>query len=181
MRYRRLRIPGATYFFTLVTERRRPLFRSADAVADYQAAVEDVRVSWPFEVEAEVILPDHLHIIWSLPEGDADFSTRLRLIKSRFSRSGTPTVDGKDRSASRRAKGERGVWQRRFWEHAITGEQDFAVHLDYIHYNPVRHGLAAAPSEWPHSTFQKWVARGVYEPHWGSGEMPKLPIGIGGE
>lgn len=179
MRYRRLRIPGATYFFTLVTEGRRPLFREGAAVAEFEAAVEAVRASRPFEVEAEVILPDHLHVMWSLPEGDADFSTRLRLIKSRFSR-GVATV-AEATSASRRSKGARGIWQRRFWEHLVSGERDFAAHLDYIHYNPVRHGLVAAPRDWPHSTFQKWVARGVYEPDWGADVTPTLPNGIGGE
>jgi putative transposase len=181
MHYRRLRIPGATYFFTFVIAGRRPLLRSAEAVADYQAAVEAVRASWPLEVEAEVILPDHLHVMWSLPEGDADFSTRVRLIKSRFVRSVAPTVDAADTSESRRSKCERSIWQRRFWEHVVSDERDFAAHLHYIHYNPVRHGLVAAPRDWPYSTFHKWVERGIYELDWGSDVIPRLPPNIGGE
>lgn len=181
MRYRRVRLPGATYFFTLVTEGRRRLFLAQAAVEAYERAVAAVQASRPFEIEAEVILPDHLHVMWSLPDGDADFSTRWRLIKSRFTRSVASAIDASATSESRRSKGERGIWQRRFWEHVISNERDFAAHLDYIHYNPVRHGLVAAPREWPHSTFEKWVARGVYEPDWGSDAMPRLPPNIGGE
>jgi putative transposase len=181
MRYTRARVPGATYFFTLVTAERRPLFRSPEAICAFTDAVAEVRMRHPFELEAEVILPDHLHAMWSLPDGDADFSMRWRLIKSGFTRKITRAGHSPSRSASRRAKREQGVWQRRFWEHLIGGERDFAAHLDYIHYNPVRHGLVTAPRDWPHSTFAKWVARGTYEPDWGSDVMPKLPDWVGRE
>jgi REP-associated tyrosine transposase len=181
MRYRRTRIPGATCFFTLVTHRRRALFRAPEAVVTLEEATAAVRARHPFEIEAQVILPDHLHALWTLPEGDADYSTRWRLIKSRFTRAYGHLANGSARSDSRRAKGEQSVWQRRFWEHVIRNGHDFNTHLDYIHYNPVAHGLVAAPSDWPHSTFAKWVALGAYEPDWGSDEMPKLPDWIGGE
>jgi putative transposase len=181
MRYRRASVPGATYFFTVVAERRRPLFRSLSAVRALEEAVAAVQARHSFEIEAQVMLPDHLHVMWTLPDGDADFSTRWRLIKSGFTRSYVRTTGVVARSASRRAKSEQGVWQRRYWEHLIRDEKDFAAHLDYIHYNPVRHGLVSAPRDWPHSTFAEWVARGAYEADWGSGAMPKLPDWIGAE
>jgi len=142
MRYRRVSIPGACYFFTLVTEHRRPLLREPRAVALFLGAVEKVRARHPFEVDAYVVLPDHLHALWTLPVGDANFSTRWRLIKEGFTRGYLKTHEHPQRSESRRAKGEQGIWQRGFWEHAIRDEADFAAHLDYIHINPVKHGLA---------------------------------------
>jgi putative transposase len=181
MRYRRVIAPGATFFFTLVTEQRRPLFREPETVALLLAAVEKVRSRHPFEVDAYVILPDHLHTIWTLPEGDASFSTRWRLIKEAFTRAYIRTHGILDRSESRQAKGEQAVWQRRFWEHAIRDDIDFARHVDYIHINPIKHGLVAAARDWPHSSFGDWVARGNYDEWWGSDEMPPLPEWIGHE
>ena len=175
MRYRRVNVAGATYFFTLVTERRRPIFREPQAVATFEAAVAKIRSRHPFEIEACVILPDHLHALWTLPEEDANFSTRWRLIKEAFTRAWLRAHAAPDRSSSRRSKGEQGIWQRRFWEHVIRDEHDFIAHLDYIHLNPVHHGLAAAPRDWPHSTFRTWVERGAYRPEWGSDAKPELP------
>jgi putative transposase len=141
-----------------------------------------VEAARPFILEAEVILPDHVHLLCSLPEGDADYPTRVRLIKGAFTRLFLAHRRcGGVRSASRIAKGEQALWQRRFWEHTIRDEHDFQAHLDYIHINPVKHGLVAAPRDWPHSTFLAWVARGVYEPWWGAGEMPPLPEWAGRE
>ncbi len=128
-----------------------------------------------FDVDAYVILPDHIHMLWTLPDGDANFSTRWRLIKEAFTKSIVRSREPLARSASRAAKGEQPIWQRRFWEHAIRDEADFAAHVDYIHYNPVRHGLVSAALDWPHSSFAEWVERGAYEPHWGSSDMPAMP------
>ncbi|MGH6816053.1 MAG: REP-associated tyrosine transposase [Hyphomicrobiaceae bacterium] len=175
MRYRRVKAAGATYFFTLVTERRLHIFRDAAVVATFEQAVAAVRSRHPFEVDASVILLDHLHMLWTLPDGDADFSTRWRLIKAKFTRAYLWTREAPHRSVSRQSKGEQAIWQRRFWEHAIRDDEDFSAHLDYIHLNPVHHGLAATPSDWPHSTFRTWVERGVYEPNWGSDAKPELP------
>ena len=182
MRYRRLFQPGASYFFTLVTHERSPIFRDAAAVELYRRAVHKVQAARPFSLEAEVILPDHVHLLVTLPEEDADFPTRVRLIKTAFTRSiHRHRQSHDDRSDSRIAKGEQGVWQRRYWEHMIRDERDFQAHLDYIHINLVKHGLVAAASDWPHSTFLAWVERGTYEPWWGSDEMPPLPDWVGGE
>ncbi len=135
----------------------------------------------PVALEAEVILPDHIHLLCTLPEGDADYPTRLRLIKTAFTRSFLAGGDGAARARSRIARGEQTVWQRRYWEHTIRDERDFQAHLDYIHSNPVKHGLVAAARDWPYSTFLMWVERGVYDPRWGADEMPPLPEWAGRE
>ena len=166
MRYRRVNVAGATYFFTLVTERRRPLFREPGAVALFLGAVEKVRSRHPFEVDAYVVLPDHLHALWTMPEGNANFSTRWRLIKEAFTRAYVKTHEVPRPSESRRSKGEQSVWQRRFWEHAIRDDADFAVHLDYIHFNPVKHGYVSRVCDWPHSSFPRYVARGLLPLDW---------------
>jgi putative transposase len=181
MRYRRIRVAGASYFFTLVTYRRQSLFREADAVALFQNALQSVQSRYAFTVEAQVILPDHLHAIWTLPDDDFDYATRWRLVKEAFTRAFAQSHRLLEQDPRRRARGEQTVWQRRYWEHFIRDERDFVSHVEYIHYNPVRHGLVSAPREWPHSTFSEWVARGSYEASWGSDEMPKLPSWAGHE
>ena len=182
MRYRRAFIPGASYFFTLITYARAPIFADVSAVDLYRGAVRKVQASRAFTLDAEVILPDHIHLLCTLPDGDADYPTRIRLIKTAFTRvllRNRQSVN--QRSRSRIAKGEQTVWQRRYWEHAIRDERDFQAHLDYIHINPVKHGLAATAREWPHSTFLAWVERGAYDPWWGSDRMPPLPDWAGRE
>ena len=175
MRYRRVVIKGASYFFTVVTFQRQRLFADPRSVELLTEAIAIIRERHPFEIEAQVVLPDHLHAVWTLPEGDDNYAARWRLIKEAFTRGYCKRYELPERTEVARARGEQPVWQRRFWEHMIRDEQDFAVHLDYIHLNPVRHGLAVAPRDWPYSTFAKWVERGVYEPTWGSNEMPQLP------
>jgi len=164
MRYRRLRIAGATYFFTLVTRGRAPFLADPSNIALLLQCFEHVGRGHPFEMVAYVVLHDHVHTLWQLPEGDDNYSTRWRLIKERFTRE-----YGKLSAAPQR------VWQNRFWEHVIRDERDFLEHLDYIHFNPVQHGYVAAPIDWPHSSFKNWIARGHYEPRWGADEMPALP------
>ena len=126
-------------------------------------AFRDVKVAHPFTVEATVVLPDHLHALWTLPEGDADFATRWRLIKAGFSRA---LPRGERVSSSRAGKGERGIWQRRYWEHTLRDERDFERHVDYIHFNPVKHGHVSRVSDWPHSTFPRMVRLGIYPQDW---------------
>ena len=175
MRYRRLRIEGASYFFTVVTYERQRLFSNSTTVDLLTDAIAAVRERHPFEIDAQVFLPDHLHAIWTLPDGDANYATRWRLIKECFTRAYCKRHGVPERTGVARMRGEQPIWQRRFWEHAIRDERDFSDHVDYVHYNPVRHGLVGAPCDWPHSTFANWVERGVYEVTWGSGEMPQLP------
>jgi len=128
-------------------------------VAALRTSVSRARTLYPFSIDAWVVLPDHLHALWTLPEGDADFSTRWTLIKRGFS---ARIAKGESRSASRIVKGERGIWQRRFWEHTVRGEADFARHVDYVHFNPVEHGLVGKAWDWPFSSFRRAVARGDY-------------------
>jgi putative transposase len=181
MRYRRLRIDGASYFFTVVIHGRHRLFTDPEAIALFDQAQAHVQCRHRFEIEAQVILPDHLHSIWQLPAGDADFARRWQLIKSTFSHWYLKSHPKPARSKSREAKQEQAVWQRRYWEHLIRNDEDFGAHLDYIQYNPVNHGLVSAPRDWPYSTFRAWVEKGVYELEWGSAGVPKLPDWAGRE
>jgi len=163
--YTRAYLPGGTYFFTVaLLERRRALL--VEHIDDLRAAFRAVRMHWPFRTEAIVVLPDHLHCIWTLPAGDADFSNRWFLIKRQFLR-GIPR--GEPLSRRRQVKGERGIWQRRFWEHVIRDEDDFAAHVDYIHYNPVKHGHVHRVADWPHSSFHRFVAKGTLPADWAAG------------
>jgi len=161
--YRRLHIPGASWFFTVNLAERRGNGLLVERIADLRQAFAVVKARHPFRLEAWVVLPDHLHCIWTLPPGDMDFSSRWGLIKAGFSR----TVDQGERvSASRARRGERGLWQRRFWEHGLRDEQDFLRHVDYIHRNPVKHGWVRQVRDWPHSSFHVYVERGWYEADW---------------
>lgn len=167
--YRRCYVPGGSYFFTVVTERRSPIL-GTDLTRDLlRAAFRDVLHRWPpFRVEAMVMLPDHLHAIWTLPPGDCDYSKRWGAIKKYFTASwlalgGAETPCSESRIRHRR----RGVWQRGFWEHALRDRQDYDRHFDYIHYNPVKHGYVKYPYDWPYSTFHHWARRGVYDLRWG--------------
>jgi putative transposase len=176
MRYRRAFTPGGSFFFTVVTERRRPLLASADAVAVLREAFRRVQSQRPFKIDAIVILPDHLHCIWTLPPDDADFSTRWRLIKTWFTKHCDPALCG-EVSAARSSKRQQAVWQHRYWEHQLHDETDFIRHVEYIHYNPVKHGFASSPLEWPYSSFRRFVNDGIYGADWGRGVMEFEEVG----
>jgi putative transposase len=167
--YRRNFVPGGTYFFTVVTHERRPLFEADETRALLRAAIQTVRTERPFTIVAMVLLPEHLHCIWTLPEEDADYPTRWRQIKEEFTRSflAAGCQEG-GRSASRRRKGERGIWQRRFWEHTCKDQDDLNRCMDYTHWNPVKHGHVARVRDYPWSTFHRYVEEGVYPIDWGS-------------
>jgi putative transposase len=162
-RYRRAKIAGGTYFFTLTLADRSSdlLVRHIDRFRNIYRSVQERR---PFETVAICVLPDHLHAILSLPDGDADFATRWNLIKSGFSR-GLPAATS--RSASKTMRREKGIWQRRYWEHAIRDDADLARHVDYIYFNPVKHGLVTRVSDWPHSSFHRHVKGGLLSLDWG--------------
>jgi len=164
MQYRRANTPGACYFFTVnIYDRNKTLL--TDHVDVLREAIKKTKKDHFFDIEAIVILPDHLHTIWTLPDNDADFSTRWRLIKGAFSRTLNLT---EDISQSRIKKGERGIWQRRYWEHLIRDDNDYEQHVNYIHYNPVKHGHAETPSEWPYSSIHKFIRKGYIPPDWAS-------------
>jgi putative transposase len=161
--YRRAKIEGGLFFFTVALEDRASdlLVRCIDRLRRMYQTVEKRH---PFETIAICILPDHIHAVWSLPEGDANFSLRWSLIKSGFSRG---LVYEGLRTSSKIAKRERGLWQRRYWEHTIRDDSDLARHVDYIHFNPVKHGYVTQVRDWPHSSFHRYVTRGVLAADWG--------------
>jgi putative transposase len=160
--YRRVRVPGGRYFFTvnLFDRRSDRLVAGIDALRD---AVRETRGILPFHVDAWVVLPEHMHCIWTLPEGDSDFPGRWQAIKIAFSKS---LRRDEPRSTLMVKRRERGIWQRRYWEHAIRDDRDYVAHMDYIHFNPVKHGLVKNPGEWSFSTFHRCVAAGLYPANW---------------
>jgi putative transposase len=160
--YRRNFIAGGSFFFTVNLAERR-LHLLTEHIDELRDAFRKVRQRHPFTIDALVVLPDPLHAAWTLPEGDADFATRWQLIKSAFSYS---LPAGEQISDSRAARGERGIWQRRYWEHTIRDEGDLARHVDYIHINPVKHGLVTRVRDWPFSSFHRMVKLGAYPEDW---------------
>ena len=169
--YRRAWHPGGTYFFTVNALQRHGNDLLVRHIGLLREAVREIRQRHPFIIHGWVVLPDHMHCLIELPPGDADFATRWRLIKSCFSKR-LPVMER--RSAVRRARGERGLWQRRYWEHLIRDEADFRAHMDYVHINPVKHGLVKCVAEWPYSTFRRLVKVGTYPMGWAGGDETTL-------
>ena len=161
--YRRALIPGGCFFFTVnLLNRRQTLL--VDHIARLREAVAATRQSYPFTIDALVVLPDHLHAVWTLPTGDCDFSTRWRLIKSRFAKA----LPKQERlNAVRVARSERGIWQRRFWEHLIRDEADYTRHVEYCYINPLKHRLVMRVQDWPYSSFHRDVRAGLFPADWG--------------
>jgi len=166
MRYRRAFYLGATYFFTFnLLDRSSSLL--INEVDKLRIAFQQVRLLHPFEIDGIVILPDHVHMLITLPEGDSNYSLRIRLIKRLFSKQ----IKSKELiSSSRLSKGERGIWQRRFWEHVVRDEKDFENHLNYILYNPVKHGYVTKAADWRFSSIHRSIRKGEISRSWGSGD-----------
>lgn len=163
MRYRRAFVAGGSYFFTVnLADRHSDLL--VRHIEELRQALDKVKKAHPFTLVAMVVMPEHLHAIWRLPVGDADYPRRWSLLKAGLSR----RLKSREYvRPSRKMKRERGIWQRRYWEHQIRNEADLARHVDYIHYNPVKHGLVVRPAEWPHSTLHAYIERGLVLPDWG--------------
>ncbi|MGK7930643.1 MAG: transposase [Microcystaceae cyanobacterium] len=180
--YRRLYLSGGTYFITQVTYHRQKWFCTEIGRKALREAIEKVREKYPFSIDAFVLLPDHFHCLWTLPEQDKNISTRLRLIRTYITKHYLDQL-GVDQavSLSRQKRGESNLWQRRFWKHGIRDERDFALHCDYIHYNPVRHGLCNSPQDWPYSSLHRSILEGVYPPDWGRNDKIEIPKDIGEE
>ena len=175
--YRRLHTPGATWFFTVnLADRRSSLL--VERIDILREALRYVQARHPFRIEAMAVLPDHLHAVWTLPPGDAAYPMRLRLLKSWFSRH---IPEGERRRDSRVDKGERGIWQRRYWEHQVRDERDLERCVDYVHFNPVKHGHVACVGDWPYSTFHRHVAKGWLPADWGVAMEPAGDYGERGE
>jgi len=166
--YRRNYVPGGTYFFTVVVHRRRRLFSDPIARSCLHDVIRDVRVRYPFTITAIVLLPDHLHAVWTLPSGDAAYDQRWRSIKEDFTRKFLAKGGSEfPQSASRQAQRYRGIWQRRYWEHTCDDEDDLKRCVDYVHWNPKKHGLVENVSDWPWSSFHRFVEFGEYTNDWG--------------
>ncbi len=173
VRYRRNFVPGGTYFFT-VTLADRTSSALTDHVDALRTAFRLARHERPFTIDAIVILPDHLHAIWTLPSGDSDFSGRWKRIKAhvthRLVAAGVPVM--------RHRNGEYALWQRRFWEHTIRNESDFERHVDYVHFNPIKHGLVSRTRDWPYSSFHAYVRRGLLPVAW-AGDVDESMMNFG--
>ena len=170
-KYRRWRIAGGMYFFTVVSAQRRRILTTALARQCLRESLRQVQALYPFRIECIVLLPDHLHTIWELPREDHDYSTRWRWIKANFTklylaRGGVETL----RSNSRLDKQERGIWQRRFWEHAVRDVEDWKRCADYVHFNPVKHGLVKRVADYAWSSFHRYVTLGEYDISWGNAD-----------
>ena len=167
--FRRAYVPGGSFFFTVVTERRAPILSTDTSRIFLCTAIRECRQRWPFRIDAMVLLDNHLHAILTLPEGDTRYSARWGWIKKEFTKAYLAAGGNEQaRSGSRIRQRRRGVLQRRFWEHALRDVADYARHFDYTHYNPVKHGYVESVQDWPYSTFHRWVKQGVYPPAWGS-------------
>ena len=164
-RYIRAKAKSSIFFFTVVLAQR-PSNLLFDEIDRLRRIYQNVQRRHPFETVAICVLPDHIHALWELPEDDSDFSTRWSLIKNGFSRG----LDAQARSTSKISKREKGIWQRRYWEHAIRNDADLERHVDYIHFNPVKHGHVTRVADWPHSSFHRHVERGSLAADWG-GDM----------
>ena len=181
MIYRRAFVEGGSFFFTLVTEKRRPIFLSDEAVDVLRASFRTVQQKRPFSLDAVVVLPEHLHCIWTLPDGDSDFATRWAMIKRKVSLACASQYKREDWiTPSKRKHRESTIWQRRYWEHQIRDDGDFVRHVDYIHYNPVKHAHCERAALWPYSTFHRHVKQGIYPVDWGTADT-RLEEGIFGE
>jgi len=178
-RYRRANTAGATYFFTVVTYRRRTFLCDADVRIALREAITKVRRKYPFLINAWVLLPDHLHTIWTLPPDDASFALRWQQIKRYVTLScGKRLHQMSWMTDSKTKHRESTLWQRRYWEHQIQDEADFERHMDYVHYNPVKHDLVKQVKDWPYSSFHRYVEAGVYAEDW-TMEPPTDETGFG--
>ncbi|HEX9454582.1 MAG TPA: transposase [Candidatus Binatia bacterium] len=167
--YRRANIPGGRYFFTVKTFGRQSILTHERYRTALRQAIAEIRSTHPFDTIAWVLLPDHLHAIWRMPDNDADFSLRWSLIKQRVTRQYDDQLAALTQSRMKRREGT--LWQRRFWEHTIRDETDLRHHIDYIHYNPVKHGYVTRVLDWPFSTFHRYVSQGIYPSDWAQGEV----------
>ena len=159
--YRRNRVEGGCYFFT-VTLQDRSSGLLVEHIAELRDAFRQAKARMPFQVDAIVILPEHIHAIFTLPAGDDNYSSRWRLIKSLY----TQKLLKKGVPLAANGRGEYNLWQRRFWEHTIRDDEDMNNHVNYIHYNPVKHGLVERVTDWPHSSSHRYVRKGMLPIDW---------------
>lgn len=171
--YRRAQTPGATYFFTVGTYCRQEILTRPDVMSVLRAALREVQHQHPFRIDAMVMLPDHLHAIWTLPPGDANFAIRWSILKRNVSQAARHLV-AQTQSNSRVKRREIDFWQRRYWEHLIRDDTDFDRHVDYVHFNPVKHGHVDRVIDWPYSTFHRYVRLGMCPSDWAGGDVDEM-------
>ena len=180
--YRRARTPGATFFFTVNTHLRQTFLIDADVRSALREGIERVRATMPFQIDAWVLLPDHLHCLWTLPDGDGDFSTRWRVIKTIVTQQCESRLHQDELLSERRAaKNQSSLWQQRFWEHQIRDDIDFARHVDYIHWNPVKHGHVSQVADWPYSSVHRYLRQGLLPANWSGVGVDHLESKLFGE
>ncbi len=178
--YRRANAKGGTYFFTLVTYRRQRFLCDENIRYALRNAIQNTRLTHPFKIDGWVLLPDHLHCILTLPPDDADFGVRWAMIKRYVTKQCGPDLQRDDwMNDSKRRRKESTLWQRRFWEHQIHDDRDYEIHMDYLHFNPVKHGYVTSTKNWPHSTFHRYVCAGVYSENWGGESVMAIDEGFG--
>jgi putative transposase len=166
--YRRVKQPGGTYFFTIITYQRQKLFLKTETRSLLLESIQHVNKNHPFDIVAYCVLPDHVHFLWRMPEDDWNYSMRIGLIKRYFSKKYISQYGEKfPKTESQKSRREVTVWQRRFWEHFIRDEEDLGRHIDYIHYNPVNHGWVNRVCDWEGSSFHDYVNEGIYQVEWG--------------
>lgn len=171
--YRRAFVPGGTFFLTVVTYKRHPLFNNPAAISMLGNVIRTEQNAQPFTIDAFVLLPDHFHTLWTLPPGDSDYSARISRIKRAFTTQWRAAGgDEQSVTAAEESEGRAGIWQPRFWEHTCEDVDDFDIRFDYIHFNPVKHGYVACPVDWPHSSIHRWIKRGVLTPRWACRNHP---------
>ncbi len=164
MNYRRAFTPGGTYFFTLTLSNRKSQLLTQH-IHLLRQSIRNVKTAHPFNIDAIAVLPDHLHLLLTLPENDQDYPNRISRFKANFSRQ----IPNQEKlSQSRLRKGERDIWQRRYWEHQIRDKTDYNNHINYIHYNPVKHGYVSSPTEWPYSSIHRYIREGILPKDWGA-------------
>ncbi|MEW4982899.1 MAG: transposase [Cycloclasticus sp.] len=175
MQYRRANIKGASYFFTVNLANRKSTLL-VDKIDALRQSIQTVKQRHSFKIDAMVVMPDHLHALITLPVGDNDYATRWKLIKAGFSRK---IPKGEHVNPSRASKRERGIWQRRYWEHLIRDDNDYQAHINYIHYNPVKHGYVQQAVKWPYSSIHRYIKKGDISKNWGAGDKEKDKGGWG--
>jgi putative transposase len=180
--YRRARAKGGTFFFTVVTHLRQPILTAEIVRQSLRQGILRARQTLPFKIDSWVLLPDHLHAIWTLPAEDNNYASRWAIIKRQVSKMCLEQFNHLEKiSGSRHKRRESDIWQRRFWEHQIRDELDLERHMDYLHWNPVKHGYVLKVADWPFSSFHRLVAQGVYPFDWGGEELQKADAGKFGE
>jgi putative transposase len=177
--YRRANTKGGTYFFTVVTYRRQKILCNENVRLALREGIREVQKIHPFTIDGWVLLPDHLHCIWTLPPDDADFGIRWAMIKRYVTKQCNSLRCNDWMTASKRRRKESTLWQRRFWEHQIRDDRDYEKHMDYMHYNPVKHGFTTTVKDWSYSTFHRYVKEGIYSENWAGGGVMSINEGFG--